>query len=154
MAKPQDNKKVQDVYDADMVYGIGRVYISMINVMSVYLKDYGLTPTDMNILMLVKHQAGSQGISQVDLGQKLMVTAHNMTRAIQRLEKIGLLKRVSHKKDARINLVTITVKGSQLLDRVWPGYKKNLHGLASNLSLEDQKALTHLLQKWLNRKGA
>ena len=59
----------------------------MINVISTYLKNYDLTPTDMNVLMLVKHQGKDKGVSQVDLGQKLMVTAHNMTRAIQRLEK-------------------------------------------------------------------
>lgn len=139
----------QGKYHEEMVYGIGLVYISMINLIGAYLKDRDLTPTDMNVLMLVKHQGKDQGISQVDLGQKLMVTAHNMTRAIQRLEKRGLLKRVSYKKDARVNLVTITVKGSQLLDEVWPGYDKKLHDLANKVSVEEQKVLTGLLQKWL-----
>ena len=142
----------QGKYHEEMVYGIGLVYISMINVISSYLKDCGLSPTDMNVLMLVKHQGKSRGISQVDLGQKLMVTAHNMTRAIQRLERQGLLKRVNHKKDARVNLVTITVKGSQLLDEVWPGYNKKLHDLANKISFEEQKLLAGLLQKWLNKR--
>jgi MarR family transcriptional regulator, 2-MHQ and catechol-resistance regulon repressor len=138
----------------EMVYGIGLVYISMIKEIETYLKSYDLSPTDMNILMLVKHQAETQGISQVDLGQKLMVTAHNMTRAIQRLEKKKLLKRVSYTQDARVNLVTITAKGSQLLDEVWPGYDRNLHDLANNVSVEEQKIVAGLLQKWLRNKGA
>ena len=77
-----------------------------------------------------------------------------MTRAIQRLEKKRLLKRASYKIDARVNLVTITVKGSQLLDEVWPEYDKMLHGLANKVSVEEQKVLAGLLQKWLNNKGA
>ncbi len=140
-------------YDEEMVYGVGLVYISMINVIGAYLKDHDLSPTDMNVLMLVKHQGERQGISQVDLGQKLMVTAHNMTRALQRLEKKGLLKRVIYKKDARVNLVTITAKGSALLDQVWPGYEERLQGLANNISGEEQKVLAGLLQKWLTRQA-
>lgn len=141
-------------YHEEMVYGIGLVYISMINIIDTYLKDHDITPTDMNILMLVKHQGGSHGISQVDLGQKLMVTAHNMTRAIQRLERKGYLKRITNKKDARVNLVSITIKGAQLLDQIWPGYDKKLHDLADHISVEEQKVLTGLLQKWLNQRRA
>lgn len=144
----------QDRYHEEMVYGVGLVYISMIKEIDDYLKNYDLSPTDMNILMLVKHQAEAQGISQVDLGQKLMVTAHNMTRAIQRLERRKLLKKVSYKKDARVNLVTVTSKGSQLLDEIWPGYDKHLHDLANKVSVEEQKVLAGLLQKWLRNKGA
>ena len=143
----------QGRYHEEMIYGVGLVYISMIQEIETYLKNYDLTPTDMNILMLVKHQAKDQGISQVDLGQKLMVTAHNMTRAIQRLEKRRLLKRITYKKDARVNLVTITANGSQLLDEVWLGYDKNLHHLANRISMEEQKVLAGLLQKWLRNKG-
>lgn len=137
-----------------MVYGIGLVYVSMINLTGLYLKNHDLTPTDMNILMLARHHAPSQGMAQVDLGEKLMVTAHNMTRAIQRLEKKGLLKRVIDNKDARINRVTMTVKGSQLLDDIWPGYEKVLLELAGRIPSDDQKTVTHLLQQWLKNKGA
>lgn len=141
-------------YYEELVYGVGLTYISMINVIGAYLKEHDLSPTDMNVLMLVKHQGKDQGISQVDLGKKLMVTAHNMTRAIQRLERQGLLKRVSYKKDGRVNLVTITVKGSRLLDEVWPGYNERLKGLANKVSVEEQKVLAGILQKWLSSERA
>jgi DNA-binding MarR family transcriptional regulator len=81
-----------------------------------------------------------------------MVTAHNMTRAIQKLEKNGLLKRAVDKKDARVNRVVITAKGSHLLDEAWPGYDKNLKTLADKLPLSGQKSLARLLQEWLNSK--
>jgi len=159
METPQEYKKLgleigRGHYHEELVYGIGLVYISMINEISAYLNKYDLTPTDMNILMLVKHQGEDQGISQIDLGTKLMVTAHNMTRAIQRLEKKGYLKRINDKKDARVKLVTIKVKGSQLLDEIWAGYDKKLQDLADKVSVEKQKALSGLLHEWLNNRGA
>lgn len=157
METPQEYKKIgievgQGKYHEEMVYGIGLVYVSMINEIGAYLKKYDLTPTDMNILMMVKHQGADVGISQVDVGQKLMVTAHNVTRTIQRLEKKELVSRVNHSKDTRVKLVTITAKGSQLLDQVWPGYDKQLESVANNISIEEQKSLSELLQKWLNNK--
>ena len=159
METPQEYRKLglevgKGKYHEELVYGIGLVYISMINEIGAYLKNYDLTPTDMNILMLVKHQGVDQGISQIDLGIKLMVTAHNMTRAIQRLEKKGYLKRISYKKDARVKLVTIKIKGSELLDEIWAGYDKKLHELANKVSMEKQKVLASLLHEWLNNKGA
>lgn len=75
-----------------------------------------------------------------------------MTRAIQRLEKKGLLKRSVDKKDARVNRIIIAAKGSHLLDQVWPGYDKNLKALADQLPLRDQMSLARLLQEWLNGK--
>ena len=143
----------QGKYHEEMIYGVGLVYTSLYNQISAILKKYKLTPSEMNVLMLVKHQGQDQGISQVDLGQKLMVTAHNMTRAIQKLEKNRLLKRVSHKKDARVNLVTISPKGSRLLDQVWPEYNKKLQDLANKISVEEQKVLAGLLQKWLSNEN-
>ncbi len=159
METPQEYRKLglevgQGKYHDELVYGIGLVYISMINEIGDYLKDYDLTPTDMNILMLVKHQGEDQGISQIDLGTKLMVTAHNMTRAIQKLEEKWYLKRISYKKDARVKLVTIKIRGAQLLDKIWAGYDKKLQELASKVSVEKQKIMANLLHEWLNNKGA
>ncbi len=138
-------------YHEEMVYGIGLVYVSMINKIESYLKDFGLSPTDMNVLMLVKHRGGSKGLSQVDLGERLMVPPHNMTRAIQKLEKKGLLKRNNDHKDGRVNLVIISPKGSKLLDAIWPGYERILKNLAGRLPSDARMTLARLLQDWLNR---
>lgn len=140
----------QGKYYEEMVYGIGLTYISMINVIGSYLKDYDLSPTDMNVLMLVKHQGKDQGMSQVDLGQRLMVTAHNMTRGVQKLERKGLLKRMVDKQDARVNRIVIAPKGADLLDRIWPGYDMKLRELANNISVKEQEIMSGLLHKWLS----
>lgn len=136
-------------YHEEMVYGLALIYTAIFDEISIYLKQYDLTPGEMNVLMLVKHQGKEKGLSQVDMGRRLMVTAHNMTRVIQRLEKDGLLKRMGYQKDGRVNLVTITVKGSKLLDEIWPGYDQKVRGLAARISKDEQVAMAGLIQKWL-----
>ena len=136
-------------YHEEMIYGLALIYTAIYAEIGAYLKKFNLTPGEMNVLMLVKHQGKERGLSQVNMGKRLMVTAHNMTRLIQRLEKDGLIKRATHQKDGRVNLIKITPKGSRLLDEVWPGYDLKLQGLASKLSPDDQSALAGLIQRWL-----
>ena len=142
----------QGKYHEEMVYGLALIYTAIYNEIDIYLKKYHLTPGEMNVLMLVKHQGKDQGLSQVGMGRRLMVTAHNMTRLIQRLEKHGLIKRTSDKGDGRVNLVQITAKGSALLDKAWPGYDKKVKEQAGKLSAEDQKNLAGLIQRWLEKR--
>jgi MarR family 2-MHQ and catechol resistance regulon transcriptional repressor len=139
----------QGKYHEEMVYGLALMYTAIYDEISVYLKKYNLTPGELNVLVLIKHRGQEKGLSQVDIGRRLMVTAHNMTRLIQRLEKDALIRRSSYQKDARVNLVRITSKGVKLLDDIWPGYDQKVHELAGKLSQEDQAVLAGVIQKWL-----
>ena len=141
----------QGKYHEEMIYGLALMYTAMYNEIAASLKKYNLTPGEMNVLMLVKHQGKEKGLSQVDMGRRLMVTAHNMTRLIQRLEKAGLLKRSSYQKDGRVNMVTVTLKGSKLLDEIWHGYDYMVKELAGKLSDKEQKVFAQLIHKWLNK---
>lgn len=141
----------QGKYHEEMVYGLALMYTAIYDEIAAYLKKYNLSPDEMNVLMLVKHQGKEQGLSQVDMGRRLMVTAHNMTRLIQRLEKGALIKRSSYQKDGRVNLVRITSKGSKLLDELWPGYDQMVRELAGRLSNSQQKDFSELIHRWLSK---
>ena len=142
----------QGRYHEEMVYGISLVYTEMFNEITVYLKKLGLTPTQMNALMLIKHQGKEEGLSQVDIGRRMMASAHNITRLLQRFQKQGFVERVTHQKDGRVTMVKITPKGSLLLDEVWPGYDQKLKDIAGRIPVEDQKIFSGLIQKWLSSK--
>src|SRR5438105_2255091 len=51
------------------------------------------------------------------LGDRLWITPATVTNAIDRLEAVGLCRRVDHPKDARATLAEITAKGRKLFDR-------------------------------------
>lgn len=99
--------------------------------------------------MAVKHQGGKEGISQVDVSKRLIVTPSNMTKLIDKLEKDVLVSRSALEGDRRVNILQITPKGSELLDSVWKGYDERLQKLLSSLSVSEQKVLASLLEKWL-----
>ncbi len=137
-------------YYEEAIYGLGLVYNLISDEISTYLGDFGLTPAKLNVLMIIKHQGGKTGISQVEISKKLIVTPSNMTRVLDKLGKEKLIERLAQDGDRRVNLIRVTDKASKLLDAAWPGYKEKLRNLMSGVKQDDQKALAQLIVKWLD----
>lgn len=133
----------------EAIYSLALVYNVITNEMTSYLDQYDLTPGKFNILMIIKHQGGQEGIPQVEISKRLIVTPSNMTKLIDKLEKDGLVTRSALEGDRRVNIMKITSKGSKLLDEAWPGYAQRLKGLISGLNQSQQKDVSELLKAWL-----
>lgn len=101
----------QGKYHEEMVYGVALVYTTLFNDIATYLNTYNLTPAKMNALMIIKHQGLDKGISQIDIGKRLMVTASNMTRVLDKMEREGLIGRSALEGDKRVKIIKITAKG-------------------------------------------
>lgn len=141
----------EESYQEEAFYGLVLVYNVLFNRIGQYLQEWGLTPAQFNILMILERQAKEAGISQADLSKKLIVTPSNTTRLLEKMEAEKLIVRASQHQDKRIRLVFITPKGSALLDKVWPGYQLKIKQSASVLTQQDQKMTASLLIKWLNQ---
>ncbi len=137
----------KDKYYEEIVYSTALLYNLIEAKVSTHLAAFNLTTAKFNVLIILQHQAGHDGMSQVDISKHLIVTASNMTRLLDKLEKEGLAQRSALKNDRRVKTIKITSKGSQLLDRAWPGYVDVLKILAQSLSLNEQKILAGLLTK-------
>lgn len=136
-------------YHEEAIYSLALLYNLIDNAVSAHLNQFQLSPAKFNVLMVVKHQGGEQGISQVDISKRLIVTSSNMTRLLDRLEQEKLIFREDQQGDRRVNLVRISERGSALLDAAWPGYTKTLKDLMSAVPEPDQKTLTRVLSRWL-----
>ena len=79
------------------------------------LQPFGLTDAQFNVLMLLKYQASGGRINQTNLGNMMLVNRSNITGLIDRMEKSGLVRRISDPEDRRVNHVEITDKGSRIL---------------------------------------
>lgn len=144
-------KEGQGKYYEEAVYSLALIYNIITDEVSGYLNSHGLTPGKFNILMTVKHQGGDKGISQVEVSKRLIVTASNMTKLIDKLEKEALMTRSALPGDRRVKILKVTDKGSKLLDKVWPEYDARLKKMASSIDVQDQRSLAGLLLKWLDR---
>lgn len=134
-------------YHEEVVYSIVLAFNLLNNEMTAYLKDFNLTPAKFNVLLVIRHQGGKDGISQVEISKKLIVTASNMTRLLDKMEKEKLVQKASQEGDRRVKIIKITEKASKLLDAVWPGYNEKLEKLASGLEKDEQKIVSEKLVK-------
>jgi DNA-binding MarR family transcriptional regulator len=97
---------------------------------------------------MVRHVGGEKGIAQNELSRLLLVTTSNMTRMIDKIEKDGFAGRLSQKGDRRINLIKITKEGADLLDAIWPHYKKKVDDLiGSTFSKSEKQKINGLLER-------
>ncbi len=136
-------------YYEEAIYSLALIYNVVTNEMTTYLDQFNLTPGKFNILMIIKHQGKNDGIPQVEISKRLIVTPSNMTKLIDKLEKDGLVERSALEGDRRVNIMNITSKGSKLLDAVWPGYIEKLKKLIGGLNQGQQKDVSELLKVWL-----
>lgn len=136
-------------YYEEAIYSLALIYNIITDEMTTYLSDFDLTPGKFNILLAIKHHGSNEGISQVEVSKRLIVTPSNMTKLIDKLEKDGLVSRSALEGDRRVNILKITAKGIKLLDSVWEGYNNRLKNLISSLDINQQKNVSALLVKWL-----
>lgn len=137
-------------YHEEVIYGIVLAFNLLNNAMTSYLRDFNLTPAQLNVLMVIKHQGQKDGISQIEISKKLIVTASNTTRLLDKMEKEKLVERLSQEGDRRVKIVKITEKGAKLLDAVWPAYNEKLEKLTSNLNKDEQKIVSEILIRLVN----
>ena len=137
-------------YHEEVIYSIVLAFNLLNNEMTAYLKDFNLTPAKFNVLMVLKHQVKKEGTSQVEISKRLIVTASNMTRLLDKMEREKLVQRVSQEGDRRVKIIQITEKASKLLDAVWSGYNEKLEKLAATLNQNEQKSVSETLIKLVN----
>jgi DNA-binding MarR family transcriptional regulator len=138
-------------YQQASVYGVACAFSLIEKKICEYLRPFGLSPAKFNALMIIKHCGDGKGLSQIEIGRRLIVTASNMTRLLDNLEKDGFIERLNRKGDRRVKLVKISQKGSSILDRVWPGYYEKISGIANLLGKSDRKYVADIIGKWCDR---
>jgi DNA-binding MarR family transcriptional regulator len=111
-----------------------------------YFRQYGITDAQFNVLIQL-HYTKQQGLSQVDLGRRLVVNKADITGIIDRLEKAGLVGREDHPKDRRINIIKITRKGRGMVNKLEPGYFKGVKQLMSGMPKGDMKTIMKSMEK-------
>ena len=102
-----------------VLYSVARTASLVVRELSQVYQRFGLTAASFNLLMLLKHGADPEAMTQQAIGKRLVVSASDMTGLIDRLEKKGFVQRLPGK-DRRSKLLRISPKGAKLLDEVWP----------------------------------
>jgi DNA-binding MarR family transcriptional regulator len=95
-------------------------------------RPLGLTGAQYNVLNIL---AGSpDGISQRELGDRLVVDRSNVTGLLDRLEKSGWVRRTDDPADRRVYRVVLTPAGRALWSKVTPLYLEVVTQITRGLS--------------------
>jgi DNA-binding MarR family transcriptional regulator len=79
------------------------------------LSAHGISLADLAILRELRLEP-TRKLRRSELAQRLGVTPSGIARQVAPLERIGLVARESHDRDARLALVVLTDTGTQIVD--------------------------------------
>jgi DNA-binding MarR family transcriptional regulator len=120
---------------------LARVFQKIDRVSEVHMRSLGLTMAQFDILAQV---GSAHGITQQELADRLLVTKGNISQLLDRMEKLGLLRRSQEK---RSNNLSLTAKGQELYARVVPSQEDLVAKQFSALSSTEVANLLQLLRK-------
>jgi DNA-binding MarR family transcriptional regulator len=98
-----------------------------------------------DVLLELERAGGELRVGE--LGERLVIEPHNVTRLVDRLEAKGLLKRRRAAEDQRGVTVVLTRKGAALREAMWPAYRAAIREtFGAELSPRAAETLTALLK--------
>ena len=116
------------------------------------LKKAALPPLSWYDVLLELSRDPDSGLRQYEIGERVLLNKHNLSRLIDRLESDGLVKRQACDIDGRGNTVKITKKGMQLKQEMWPVYAKAIQELiAEPLTATQVRSLAEMMTALLEQ---
>ncbi len=107
----------------------------------------GITAAQFNVLILLFAQTEDGAMSQADLGRLLTVNRSNVTGLVDRLEKLGMVARLSDETDRRVNRVALTGRGRDVAGQAQDLYIGRIHTIMKVLGPGRWKDLS----EWMSR---
>jgi DNA-binding MarR family transcriptional regulator len=114
-------------------------------------EPHDLTHGQYNVLRILRG-ARPEGFPRCEIGQRMIESAPDLTRLIDRLEKRGLVERARSEKDGRLSVTRITRRGLELLDRVQPALNAIHAQIAKRLPAREAVDLSRLCEKLYGEK--
>ncbi|QRG70409.1 MarR family transcriptional regulator [Brevibacillus choshinensis] len=108
------------------------------------MKRYGLNPSEFMVLELLYHK-GEQPIQHI--GKKILLASGSTTYVIDKLESKKLLARRQCQEDRRVVFASITAKGRELMDEIFPQHRAVIQMLFEGVSEDQKMTLIELLKE-------
>lgn len=121
----------------------------MLRKVTQFLKTWGVSPTQYNVLRILRG-AGPQGLCCGEISDRMITHDPDITRLLDRIEKLGWIERARSTKDRRVVQARITKKGLEFLKTIdQPIEEFNLQ-VSQPLSEKKLRQLVELLAELRN----
>jgi DNA-binding MarR family transcriptional regulator len=124
--------------------GLVRVYSRMQRALERVLDDAGLTLPQFDVLA---NLGMSEGITQQELAERLLVTKGNVCGLLDRMEAAELVQRKPDPEDRRTNRLHLTRQGRSALREAFPAHLRLIRECFDAISVTEQRSLTQLLAR-------
>ena len=108
------------------------------------LKPHGISGTQYNVLRILRG-AGKDGLPCGAIAERMVTRDPDITRLLDRLDKMGFIGRERSTKDRRVVTTTITEAGLKLLKQLDKPVQDLGYALVRNLSKTQMQELVELL---------
>jgi MarR family 2-MHQ and catechol resistance regulon transcriptional repressor len=109
-----------------------------------YLLEHNLTFNQFKVLEVLYHR-GDLNISSIT--KLTMSTPGNITVVVRNLKRDGWISSIKDPDDSRASILTISTKGSKVIEEVFPNHSKNLTNFFKVLDDKELDTLFELLDK-------
>jgi DNA-binding MarR family transcriptional regulator len=111
------------------------------------LSGHGISLSDLALLRELRTAPGGK-LRRSELAQRVGITPSGVARQLGPLERIGLVGRESHERDARLALVVLTETGSRVVDEALETAELAAEqALAARWTAADRERLGKLLRR-------
>jgi MarR family 2-MHQ and catechol resistance regulon transcriptional repressor len=107
-------------------------------------REFGLTESQLGVLEALKHLGP---LAQGELCRKILRSGSNLTTVVDNLEREGLVQRARDESDRRIQIVHLTDKGRELVERALPAHVEGITRTMAVLEPDEQRELGRLCRK-------
>ncbi|MBM4308598.1 MAG: MarR family transcriptional regulator [Deltaproteobacteria bacterium] len=132
------------VVEDRLIYLISKVFHKLMTNLQKAFSEAGIEVTPVQAMLLFYLQK-KDGSSLTEISSGLMLENPTVTGLIDRLEKLGYVKRADHPNDRRVFLVHITEKGKTVANKALPIVKRLNEQIKEGYSNEDIEAFKKIL---------
>ena len=109
-------------------------------------QTHGLGEGEFDVLAALRRAGAPHTLTPTDLYRSLMLSSGAMTARLKRLERSGLIARVSNPADGRSVQMTLTARGRRVVDALVGPHLEVERECLKALTTDDQRMLTRLLR--------
>jgi len=132
--------------EEELFLNIQRTADAMLQEMVDVLRPFGLSPTQYNVLRILKG-AGESGVTCKDIGARMIARDPDITRLLDRLERRNLLTRNRAKEDRRFVAIRITPEGLALLRELDVPMERKQLALMQHMDKDQLHSTVELLEQ-------
>lgn len=133
-----------------LIYLISKVFHKLMTNLQKAFSEAGVEVTPVQAMLLFYLQK-EDGLSLTEISSGLMLENPTITGLIDRLEKLGYVRRADDPNDRRVYLVYLTEKGRRVADRALPIVKRLNEQIKEGYSGEEIEGFKKVLIGALNK---